>query len=51
MEYAEWLGPETVARKKILGHFFKNLFRFLQDIGPNALIKKMKTGCMVFTFQ
>ena len=30
--------------------FFEN-FRFLQDIGPNALIKKMKTGCMVFTSQ
>ena len=40
-----------VARNRFLGHFFFNLFRFLQDIGPNALIKKMKTGCMVFTSQ
>ena len=31
--------------------FFENLFGFLQDIGPNASIKKMKTGCMVFTSQ
>ena len=34
-----------------LGHFFENLFRFLEDIGPNASIEKMKTGCMVFTSQ
>ena len=39
------------ARNRFLGHFFENLFRFLQDIGPNASIKKMKTGCMVFTSQ
>ena len=25
--------------------------RFLQNIGPNASVKKMKTGCMVFTSQ
>ena len=31
--------------------FFENLFRFLQDIGPNASVKQMKTGCMVFTSQ
>ena len=31
--------------------FFENLLRFLQDIGLNALIKKMKTGCMVFNSQ
>ena len=31
--------------------FLENLFRFLQDIGPNASIKKMKTECMVFTPQ
>ena len=31
--------------------FFENLFRFLQDIGPNASTKKMKTGCTVFTSQ
>ena len=31
--------------------FFVNLFRFLQDIGPNVSSKKMKTGCMVFTSQ
>ena len=51
MEYAEWLGPEVVARNWFLGHFFENLFRFLQHIGPNASIKKMKTGYMVFTSQ
>ena len=39
------------SRNRFLGHFFENLFRFLQDIGPNASIKKMKTGCMVFTSQ
>ena len=51
MEYAEWPGPEMVARNMFLVHFFENLFRFLQDIGPNASIKKMKTGCMVFISQ
>ena len=52
MEYAERLGPEMVPRNRFWGHFFfENLFRFLQDIGPNASIKKMKTGCMVFTSQ
>ena len=40
-----------VARNRFLGHFFENLIRFLQDIGHNASIKKMKTGCMVFTSQ
>ena len=29
--------------------FFENLIRFLQDIGPNASIKKMKMGCMAYT--
>ena len=51
MVYAEWLGPEMIARNRFLGHFFENFFRFSQDIGPNALIKKMKTGFMVFTSQ
>ena len=31
--------------------FFENLFRFLQNTGPNASIKKMKTWCMVLTSQ
>ena len=40
-----------VARNRFQGHFFENLFRFLQDIRPNASIKKMKMRCMVFTSQ
>ena len=52
MEYAELLGKGNGLRE--IGFqdiFFENLFRFLQDIGLNASIKKMKTGCMVFTSQ
>ena len=51
MEYAELLVPEMVCEKYVFGTFFENLFRFLQDIWPNASIKMMKTWCMVFTFQ
>ena len=39
------------AKNRLLGHLKKNLIRLLQDIGPNASIKKMKTGCIVFTSQ
>ena len=51
MQTAEWLDPEMVARNRFLGHFLKILLRFLQDIGSNAAIKKIKTGYMVFTSQ
>ena len=41
MDYAEWLGLREIGFWDI---FLKNLFRFLQDIGPNDSIEKMKTG-------
>ena len=46
MQVQKWL--REIGFRDII---FENLFRFLQDIGPNASIKKMKTGCMVFTSQ
>ena len=41
MEYAVLLGMRKMGFWDI---FLENLFRFLQDIGSNASIKKMKTG-------
>ena len=47
MEYAEFLGLREIGFWVI---FLENMFRSLQDIGPNASIKKDENGMYGFHF-